>query len=399
METYQFDGLVSFTLSILLLFVGKLTLQRYELLRRYSIPEPLIGGLLCAGTVGAVYFTTGLQVSFELEVRDWLLLYFFAAIGLKSDLGSLAAGGRPLVILVVLATVFVVLQNAVGIGAATAFGMDPKAGLMAGSISLTGGVGTALAWAPLFVDQLGIQNAFEIAVACNTVGLIAACCIGGPIAAFLIGRHRLLDGDKTELDVGVSHETDSVPVDSYAVLFAWFWLNVALILGQPIHLGLQAIGLQVPQFVACLIAGILLKNGVGRIFPQIEWEGGPQALAVITDLCLGMFLTMALMALQLWELQGTLLFITIVMTAQIALSIAFTLVVVFRGMGRDYEASVVSAGFGGITLGSTATAIVNMTAVAKEHGAAPRAFLVVPLVCGFFVDLINALVINVFVGL
>ena len=401
MSSYEVGGFVSFTLAIILLFLGKTLVGRIEILRRYSIPEPVIGGFLCAAAVGVAYFAFDLKVTFTLEVRDWLLLYFFAAIGLRADIRTLISGGRPLVILLALATAFIFLQNLVGIGIATAFGMDPKAGLMVGSISLTGGVGTALAWAPTFVESLGIGNALELGVAANTVGLISACVIGGPIARYLITRHKIAPSGDAQLDIGVEHERQrTTMVDSYGILWAWLWLNVAMIFGYVLDQALAAEGLKLPLFVSCLIGGILIGNARNLILKKDEaYPGAKLGIALISDISLGMFLTMALMGLELWELQGLVLFITVVMVFQILLSILFTLFVVFRLMGNDYESSVISAGFGGITLGSTATAIVNMTAVAKQYGAAHRAFIIVPLVCGFFIDLVNAFIINFFVGL
>jgi ESS family glutamate:Na+ symporter len=401
MHTYEFSGFVSFTLAIVLLFVGKAALSKIELLRRYSIPEPVIGGFLCAAIVGIAYFYFDLQVTFTLEVRDWLLLYFFAAIGLRADIRTLISGGKPLAILLGLAASFIVIQNLLGISVASAFGLDPKAGLMVGSISLTGGVGTALAWAPTFVDKLGIENALELGVASNTVGLIAACVIGGPIARFLITRHKLSPNTEQQLDIGIGHGKQfSTTVDSYGILWAWLWLNVALMIGYYLNEALQSAGVQLPLFVSCLIAGIVLGNARSMISKKDEsYPGSQLGIALISDVSLGMFLTMALMGLKLWELQGLLLFISVVMLFQILLSVLFTIFIVFRTMGRDYEASVISAGFGGITLGSTATAIVNMSAVAKQYGPAHRAFIVVPLVCGFFIDLVNAVIINFFVAL
>jgi len=401
MSNYEFGGFVSFTLAIILLFLGKTLTSRVDILRHYSIPEPVIGGFLCAAAVGVAYYAFDLKVTFTLEVRDWLLLYFFAAIGLRADIRTLISGGKPLVILLALASAFIFLQNLAGIGIATAFGMDPKAGLMVGSISLTGGVGTALAWAPTFVDSLGISNALELGVAANTVGLISACVIGGPIARYLITRHKLVTNGDEQLDIGVEHEKQhTTMVDSYGILWAWLWLNVAMIFGYFLDQALAAGGLQLPLFVSCLIGGILIGNVRNLALKKDElYPGAKLGIALISDISLGMFLTMALMGLELWELQGLVLFITVVMVFQILLSILFTLFIVFRLMGKDYEASVISAGFGGITLGSTATAIVNMTAVAKQYGAAHRAFIIVPLVCGFFIDLVNAFIINFFVGL
>ncbi|WP_207388726.1 sodium/glutamate symporter [Stutzerimonas kirkiae] len=396
------DEFVSFTLAIMLLFAGKILTLRTELLRRYSIPEPVIGGFICAAVVAFAYYVLGTQIQFELQVRDLLMLYFFAAIGLKADLRTLLKGGRPLLVLLLLASVFIVLQNLLGMGVATAFGLEPRAGLMAGSISLTGGVGTTLAWAPQFVEQLGIANAMELGIASNTLGLIAACMLGGPIARYLMQRHRLQPSDNTHLDIGRSYEEEQPKLDYYGVLWAWMGLNVALLLGQGIAETLESAGLNLPRFVSCLLAGILIRNLLPHLLGRQlarNWPGAQQGLALISDICLGMFLTMALMSLRLWELQSVFFFILVAIGLQLLLCIAYILLVVFRCMGRDYEAAVICAGFGGISLGSTATAVVNMTAVAQQYGAAHRAFILVPLVCGFFIDLVNALVIHFFTGL
>ena len=401
MGNYQFQGFVSFTLAIILLFLGKLIIGRFEILKRYSVPEPVIGGFLCASAVGLSYYLFNFEISFDLRSRDILLLYFFSAIGLQTDIRTLATGGRPLAILLALATIFIVLQNLVGISVAGLFGMHPKAGLLVGSISLIGGVGTALAWSPTFVEAFDISNALEIGVAANTVGLISACLIGGPIARFLILRHKIETNQSDELDIGVVHSKEhQTKVDSYALLWAWLWLNVAIILGYLLDQLLQSVNFQLPMFVSCLMAGILIGNCRNLVLKREEaYPGAKLGIALFSDISLGMFLTMALMGLQIWELQGLVAFISSVMFCQILISVVFTLFVVYRLMGADYEATVISAGFGGITLGSTATAIVNMSAVAKQYGAAHRAFIVVPLVCGFFIDIVNALIIRFFVGL
>ncbi|MCD7097715.1 sodium/glutamate symporter [Stenotrophomonas sp. MMGLT7] len=401
MPPLQLEAFTSFTLAILLLFAGKGLLARVELLRRYSIPEALVGGTLCAAVVCALYYGAGLSVAFELGARDILLLYFFAAIGLNTDVRTLAAGGRSLAILAALAIGFMVLQNLVGMGVAGAFGMDPRAGLMVGSVSLTGGVGTTLAWSSHFVDTLGIAGAQELGLAANMIGLIAACTIGGPIAGILMRRHRVRPSGKADLELGALHgDTPGTALDYHGFLLALFWLNLTLMLGRGIGAAIATTSVTLPDFVGCLIAGIVLRavadtaapDGRGRMWNRPLMQPG---LALIGDICLGMFLTMALMGLRLWELQPVLGFIAVVMALQIALVVAFVLLVVFRAMGRDYEAAVMCAGFGGIALGSTATAIANMTAVTREYGAAARAFVVVPLVCGFFIDLANALVIGV----
>lgn len=401
-QLFPIHGLVSFTLAILLLFLGKTLVQRSTLLRQYCIPESVVGGFFCAAVTTLLYFGLNIQIEFDLQVRDTLLLYFFAGIGLKSDMRQLLKGGLPLLILLMLAGVFIVLQNALGMGVAEAFGLDPKAGLMVGSISLTGGAGTTLAWAPLFVDKLGINNAHELGMASNTVGLITACVIGGPIANRLIRRYQLTPSGDAALEVGVLEQQPTKSMDYYDVLWAWMWLNLTLMLGYGLNLLLVDAGITLPKFVSCLFAGIVIHHIVVAVIGDQRlktWSGAKLGLSLISDICLGMFLTMALMGLQLWQLSGALMFILCALTLQILLTVLYTYFVVFRCMGRDYEASVIASGFGGITLGSTATAIVNMTTVTQKYGGAHQAFLIVPLVCGFFIDLANAVIIGMFSGI
>lgn len=405
-DTLQIPAFQSFTLAILLFFVGQKVAEHWQLVRRYSIPEPVLGGFICALFVGVVYLGLGTKIEFDLGVRDTLLLYFFAAIGLRSDLMTLKEGGKPLLILLALAAVGIVLQNMLGMGVAQLFGLNPKAGLMTGSISLTGGVGTTLAWGPTFVEKLGITNAVEIGMASNMVGMIAACVIGGPLASYLMRRHAVHGSGVQPLDVGVSAQQTSVTLDYFGVLRAWLWLNMAMMLGSIITPLFQQIGLQLPMFVGCLMGGIVLRNTLGqwmlsrkrRKLGHSHWSSMRQGLSMISDICLGMFMTMALMGLQLWALEGVMVFVTTVMVLQVLLTIGLALFVVFRCLGRDYEAVVMTAGFGGIALGSTATAVANMTAVARSHGAAHRAFIVVPLVCGFFVDIVNALIVQTLIA-
>lgn len=399
----QADGLVTTTIAILLFFIGRRLNQRFAWLRRYSIPEPVVGGLFCAIVVGVLYYGFDRQVQFTLDARDVLLLYFFAAIGLNSDVRTLRQGGWPLLILVLLAGGFILLQNGVGMAVAGAFGMDPRAGLMTGSVSLTGGVGTTLAWAPYFIDTLGIANAGELGLASNMLGLIAACVVGGPIARFLMQRHGIAGSGVATLEIGTGYEQEPRARLRYeGVLHALFWLNMALIVGQGISALIDLTGLNLPDFVGCLMAGIvirsigdLLRPRVGRLW---NWPAIQPGVALISDICLGLFLTMALMGLQVWLLQDVLGFVATVITLQVLLVVLFTVFVVFRLMGRNYEAVVVCAGFGGITLGSTATAVANMSAVTRQYGNAPQAMLIVPLVCGFFIDLANALMIGVLAG-
>ena len=371
-------------------------------LRKYSIPEPVTGGLLCAGVVSVSYYFFDHLIVFDLDFRNTLLLIFFSGIGLKADVRTLVLGGKPLVILLALSIIFMVGQNFTGMGLASIFGFNPKAGLMVGSISLTGGLGTTMAWAPTFVQKLGISNAAELGVAGNMVGLIAACVIGGPICTYLMRRHEVAPSGITELDIGATHEGQTTGLNYFCVLWAIFILNVTVLAGNFLHSKItENTKIVLPAFVVCLIIGIAVRNltplATGKVIIRY-WPGTRQGLALISDISLGLFLIMALMGMQLWELSGSFTFIITTLVVQVILSIAYIIYIVFPFMGRDYEASVISAGFGGISLGSTATAIANMTAVTQQHGAAHRAFIIVPLVCGFFIDIVNTVVIGMFVG-
>ncbi len=395
----EIDAFATFTLAIVLLFAGKGLAARLTWLRRYGIPEPVVGGLLCAGAVWALHDGLGLRVDFALGARDMLLLYFFAAIGLNSDLRTLRSGGRPLLVLAALASGFIVVQNLAGMAVAKGFDLDRRAGLMVGSIALTGGVGMTLAWTPYF-ERLGIAAAGELGLAANMIGLIAACVIGGPVAGWLMRRHRLQPSGDAALEIGSLRRAPAgEPLDYQAVLLAVLWLNIALMLGRGTSALFELAGLTLPAFVGCLLAGIALRAlGDAVSAPDRtglwHWPSLRPGIALISDISLGLFLTMALMGLRLWELEPVAGLIAAAMVLQITLAVAFTVGIVFRCMGRDYEAAVICAGFGGIALGSTATAIANMSAVTREYGAAPRAFVVVPLVCGFVIDLVNALVIG-----
>ncbi|NKX15756.1 sodium/glutamate symporter [Ochrobactrum pseudogrignonense] len=396
----QVSPFLSFTIAVLLLIVGKILTMNIAVLRKYSIPEPVVGGILCALLVALAYWIAGWRIQFELGVRDHLLLLFFASIGLKSDTATLLQGGRPLIVLLALATAFMLIQNVTGMGIAALFGLDPKAGLMVGSVSLTGGVGTTVAWAPIFVGDLGIANAMELGIASNTVGLIAACVIGGPMAALLIRRNGIVTSGDADIDVGAAHEEPEPKMDYFCLLWA-IRRSMSRSCSAWRSTPDRADGLQTPTFVSCLLAGIAIRNlmplAAGAAITRI-WPGVRQGLSLLSDLSLGLFLTMALMGLQLWQLSGVFTFVVAALAVQIALTIVYTVFIVFPAMGRDYEAAVISASFGGITLGSTATAIANMTAVTQQYGAAHRAFIVVPLVCGFFIDLVNAVVIAIFAG-
>lgn len=385
--------------AILVLYAGKYLTARVPFLRDYNIPDAVSGGIVASVFFGLCYFIGNFQIEFTLGIRDNLLLIFFTTIGLSSKLKTLLRGGKPLLVLLILAIAYIVLQNLVGVAIAALTGQPLPIGLLAGSVSLSGGHGTVIAWSSIFRDSYGIAKASEIGIASATFGLIVGGIIGGPIAKWLIVKNRLQPKRKDpDLTVGIQHDRNRLAIDYYTTLNSLLVIGVAIGLGLSLNAAIGAIGLKLPDFVACLLAGIFLTNTAPAIVKRFPWPAGTPALALISDVCLGLFLAMSLMSLQLWTLVGLAGPILLVLLVQFALSAAYTIWVVFPAMGRSYDAAVVSAGYSGLTLGATPTAIANMTAVTEQFGASPRAFIIVPLVGAFFIDIANALIIQQFLG-
>jgi len=360
------------------------------------------GGLIFSVFLAVVYFLSGIEVAFELTARDVLLVYFFTTIGINASLKDLLAGGKPLIILLSITILYMFVQNLVGISVASLFDLPAPVGMLGGTISLIGGHGTSIAWAPRIAEEYGIGNAMEIGIACATFGLILASLMGGPIAKILITRNKLAPAKEEPLDVGVADEEKGRHgIDHLDLLDAVLAIHVCVIVGFFINEGLENLGLKLPLFVTCLFAGIIITNLIPKNFPRIsgtEWPSRKPAIALIAEVSLGTFLAMSLMSMQLWTLVDLAGPILAILGTQFLIAVTLAVFVVFPLMGRNYDAAVVCSGFGGISLGSTPTAMANMSAVAHRYGASHMAFIVVPLVCAFFIDLANALIIPFFLA-
>lgn len=388
------DSFLAYTFGIIVYFVGVHLNRKYQVLRAYNIPEPVSGGLIAAMVIFVVYVFLNVEVTFELETRDQLLVYFFTAIGLNARFSDLISGGKPLAILLVLTLTYIVIQNLVGISGASLMGLPVEIGILAGSTSLIGGHGTAIAWAPDFIAQ-GIPNALEIGVASATLGLVIASLIGGPIARYLIKRYKLKSGDEDSV-VGITYAREATETLSHLNFMAVILvLHISIIIGWIINDALAEMGIKLPLFVACLLTAILVSNTIPYLFPRMRWPARTRALAVVSDFSLGLFLAMSLMSMQLWTISGLAGPLLLILLLQTIAAVFFILFVLFPAMGRNYQAAVLSAGFGGFALGATPTAIANMTAVTKANGPAPLAFIILPLVAAFFVDVTNAFVIRI----
>jgi ESS family glutamate:Na+ symporter len=397
----HFGPFFAVTLGIVVLFAGKRLNDAIGFLREFSIPEPVTGGLLFSILIALVYMLSGVEVEFELTARNVLLVYFFTTIGINASLKDLLAGGKPLVVLLLITIGYMFVQNLTGIGVASLFDLSSAIGVIGGTVSLIGGHGTAIAWAPRIADEYGVSNAMEMGIACATFGLILASIMGGPIARLLISRHKLKPTHVEPLDIGVPDAQKDKGINHLDFLDAILAIHVSAIFGMLLNSGLEELGLKLPLFVTCLFAGILITNLIPKNFPRLsgtEWPSRKPAIALIADVSLGTFLAMSLMSMQLWTLVDLAGPIFTILAAQFTIAVLVTLFVVFPAMGRTYDAAVVCAGFGGISLGSTPTAMANMSAVSKRYGASHLAFIIVPLVCAFFIDLVNALLIPFFLS-
>ncbi len=390
---------MALTIGIIVFFTGAILTRRISILQDYNIPEPVSGGLIAALLALLIYVIFDTSISYELDTRDRLLVYFFTAIGLNARFDDLVKGGKPLLILLGLTIVFMVVQNLVGLLGTTVLGMPRPVSVLVGSASLIGGHGTAIAWAPDIAKQYGVENALEIGIACATFGLILASLVGGPIAKFLIERDDLKADSEAEPVVGLKHSEDEKPdINHINLMGALLALHIAIILGYLANEALEAQGFKLPLFVSCLLVAILMSNLQPLLLPRLPWPARTPALALISDYALSIFLAMSLMSMQLWTLAGLAGPLLGILALQTFVAVMFIVFILFRAMGSNYEAAVLSAGFGGFTLGATPTALANMGAVTKKFGPAPTAFIILPLVSAFFVDLVNAFLIKAFIA-
>ncbi len=402
--TIEYDSFMALTIGLVVFFLGAFLTRRVAFLRNYNIPEPVSGGMAIALLTWAAYEWFHVQVTFDLTVRDSLLVIFFATIGLNARFADLLVGGKLLIRLLILTVLFIAVQNAIGLLGVQLFDLPNPVAVLLGSASLIGGHGTAIAWGPTIESQTGFAAAEEIGIATATLGLVFAALIGGPIAKFLIDKNKLKADDDSHLIVGIPFQKDGEPkeeqvVNHINIMRVLLTSHIAVILGWFVQQGLESVDLKLPLFVTTMLMAIVMSNSVPYIFPSIQWPARTRSMAIVSDYCLSIFLALSLMSMQLWTLVSLGGPLISVLMLQIIAASAFILLIVFKFMGSNYTSAVLSAGFAGFALGATPTAIANMSSVTKRYGAAPLALIILPLVSAFFVDLVNALIIKFFVGL
>lgn len=391
MSEFTLDANQTLVVAIIAYFLGRLLTNKIGFLDRFRIPEAVTGGVVVAVGITALRQWGSVTVSFT--AGDLAMLTFFTTIGLNARLSDLKAGGSILVLTLLVCITSVLVQNLIGLSYAKIFGAPPAAGIMAGSVALVGGHGTAAAWAPLFEGSAHAASTIGLATA--TFGLVAGGIVGGPLGRYLIIRNNLQPDQTMDVDLTLSAEEEikgriDVPQFFASVLV----IALAIGIGGQLNIVLQQIGLKLPQFVTSLFAGILIGNLGPSVLPRIDWPTHSPAIRLIAELSLSIFLVRVLMSLELWTLATVAGPLLVVLVTQVALVLMLAYFVLFRILKRTYDAAIISAGFVGLSLGATPTAVANMDALSHKFGPSPTAFLVIPLVGAFFIDLINAFVVS-----
>jgi ESS family glutamate:Na+ symporter len=382
-------------LAILVLAVGNAITQKVELLRKFSIPIAVTGGLLCSIAVAIIAAFGGEKIVFDLTIRDTLLMVFFTTIGISAKFSRLAAGGKSLGLLVICAATFLVVQDATGVLLAKAFGVHPGYGLFAGSVSLAGGHGTAIAWGK-DAEAAGLQDAALAGIAFATFGLIAGGIVGGPVAELLINKHNLSPTGEGDVATGDSAEPEIDPEYSLRrALSIMLVIAICLSVGEVVNRWLFSNDIKLPGFLTAMLVGIAITNFGDKVQRPLRVSDYDK----VGEIALQLFLAISLMSMDLSSLAGVFSTIFVVLCIQILVITLFAVFIIFRVMGSDYDAAVIVGGFCGLGMGATPVAIANMNAITAKHGSSFKAFLIVPLVGAFFIDLLNAMVIKFFIGL
>ncbi|WP_416364057.1 sodium/glutamate symporter [Pseudomonas sp. NFX183] len=394
----QLDFYSTLVAASLVLLLGRWLVARIGFLRAYSIPEPVAGGLLVAALLLALRALVDVEVRFDTSLQTPLMLAFFATIGLNADFASLKRGGRVLGIFLLVVTALLVVQNAMGIALAKALGLDPLMGLLAGSITLSGGHGTGAAWGAVFSEKYGVASASELAIASATFGLVLGGLIGGPVARLLIKRVQVpgVEHSQPRRPKGFERPDQERMITSFSFIETLALLAISLQVGTCLSGVIQGTAFELPTFVCVLFVGVVLRNGLSALGWHQVFE---REVSLLGNVSLSLFLAIALMSLKLWDLAALALPIVILLAAQALLMALFAIFVTFRVMGSNYDAAVLAAGHCGFGLGATPTAIANMQAVTQRFGPSQIAFLVVPMVGAFFIDITNAVVIKLFLAL
>ena len=403
-KVLSLDLYASAGVGVLALIMGLFFTQKIPFLKRFCRPAPVSGGLLVSLITLLMFSVLGIECKFDGTVKDLCMMLFFTSVGFQSDFKVLRKGGRPLLVMIGLVVVLIVMQNLISVGISRGLGMDALFGMAAGSIPMSGGHGTSGGFSPL-LEQMGLTGASSITMAAATFGLVAGSLLGGPLGEALIRRNRLSE-QSGQADVMTGMETtesrekqpDSEEKTYRRYLQASCVLLIAMALGTEMSSLLALTGITFPTYFGSLLTACFMRNIFG-ISPKWEKELCVGELVSIGDICLQLFLGMAMASLRLWELSSLALPLLTILVAQVAFMALYGAFVAFPLLGRNYDAAVLVSGLCGFGLGATPNAMANMSAVCYKYRYAVQPFIVVPIIGAMFVDIINTGVITLFLNL
>ena len=408
-------------IGALALMVGMVLTRRVAFLQRFCIPSPVSGGILFSLLGLALYGWFDIKLSFDETLKDVFMLAFFTSVGYQSDLKVLKQGGKALVIMLILLVLIITLQNLMPLGITKLMGVDSLIGIAAGSVSMTGGHGTAGGFANV-LEGMGLEGAATVGMAAATFGLIAGSMVGGPMAEFIIRKkltHEQMQAPDEEIDPAMAGiESDEASPTGRAKRMssneqefqqyakACYWILLAMGGGTLLSWALAKTGVTFPTYFGALILAAVMRNTIGFI-PYKEngkWVKGEKQFDMdriisVGNICLSLFLGMAMISLKLWELQSLALPLIVILAAQVIMMVLFVFFVAFPLLGRDYDAAVLCAGICGFGLGATPNAMANMSAVCYKYRYTVKPFLIVPIIGAMFADLINTAIITLFLNL
>ena len=408
-------------IGALALIVGMVLTRKVAFLQKFCVPSPVSGGIIFSLISLALYGWFHVETSFDGTLKDVFMLAFFTCVGFQSDLKVIKQGGKLLVIMLALLIVIVAMQNLMPIGISRLMGAHPLIGMASGSISMTGGHGTAGGFASV-LEGMGLQGAGTIGLAAATFGLIAGSMIGGPLAERIIRtklKHEQMQPQDEEIDpamAGIESDEASPTGRTKRVStneqefqqYAKATYCIILVMGGGTILSwlFAKTGITFPPYFGSLILAAIVRNTIGFFSYKEngEWVKADKLLDMeriisVGNICLSMFLGMAMISLKLWELQSLALPLIIILASQVLMIALFTYIVAFPLLGRDYDAAVLCAGICGFGLGATPNAMANMSAVCYKYHYTVKPFLIVPIIGAMFADLINTGIITLFLNL
>ena len=391
----QLDMYQTLAAAVLVLLLGSYLRKKINILEKFCIPAPVIGGLLFAIFTCVCYTTGIIEFSFDDTLREVCMVFFFTSVGFQANLKVLKSGGKSLLVFLALVITLIFSQNLLAIGLSKVLGLNPLIGMCTGSIPMVGGHGTAGAFGPVLED-FNIKGATTICTAAATFGLITGSLVGGPIGKRLIEKRNLMCNVPSEDDSLLVEDEEKHQRHTNMYATAVFQLILAIGLGTIFSYFLTKTGLTFPIYIGAMLAAALMRN-------ITEYSSkGTIHMGEINDfggISLSLFLGMAMITLKLWELATLALPLVILLAAQTLLICVFTYFAIFNVMGRDYDAAVLSAGTCGFGMGATPNAMANMQAICDRYVPSVKAYLIIPLIGSLFADFINSLVITFFINI